>query len=107
MACCAWRPEAPATRKASSAARRDARENRARLPLIRQRENIDLIVPPCRRDAGLRDDAARQESLARRHRDVLFAVHRVRDRAVVDRTAERRLPQNLPARGVERAELAV
>src|SRR5580765_3506107 len=106
MACCARSAGAPA-RSARSTAKRDATKNRARLPLIRQRKNIDLIVPPCRRDAGLRDDAAGQEPFARRHRDVLLAVHRVRDRAVVDRPADRRLPQDVAAGGVERAELAV
>src|SRR5215472_6774022 len=79
----------------------------ARLALIRQSKDVHLIVPPRRRDAGLRDYAARQESFAAHDGDVLLSVHRIRNGAVVDRPAERRLPEDLSVGGVERAKLAV
>src|SRR4051812_40780014 len=79
----------------------------AKLPLIRESKDVHLIVPPRRRDTGLRDESTGQESFAAHHGDVLPAVHGVRNGAVVDRSAERGLPQHLAAGGVERAELAV
>src|SRR6185436_1256949 len=80
---------------------------KATLPLIRQSKDVHLIVPPRRRDAGLRNQSAGESPFAAHDGDVLFAVHRVRNRAVVDGPAERGLPQNPAACRVERAELAV
>src|SRR5215510_3776427 len=107
IACWARSGEAPAMTSASSRAAAQAKGNRARLPLIRQREDVNLIVPPCRRNAGLSNQSACQQPLAAHHRDVLLAVDRVRDCAVVDRPAQRRLPEDLAAGRVECPKFAV
>src|SRR6478736_6394301 len=101
IGCCA-RADVPNART-----RTPARDTANASVALRQGKYVNLIVPPCRLDAGLPDEPSREQSLAGHDGDVLLSVHRVRDGAVVDRAAERRFPQNLTGDGVERPEFLI
>src|SRR5262245_15102376 len=76
---------------------------------IRQREHPERRAPI--RVAQLWRQRCERARLARavtgRNRDVLLAVHRVRDRERVDGVVEPHLPQHLASRVVERPEVAI
>ena len=55
----------------------------------------------------MRDKTSGQQTFTAHDRDVLFTVDGIRDRAVVDRSAERPFPEDPPVVGVECAELLV
>src|ERR1700730_9033252 len=72
-----------------------------------QRKRIHRVMMPRRMQSGLIDEAAGQQTFAGEDRDVLFPVHRVGDRAVLDRALQPRLPQGSSARCVELSELLI
>src|SRR5205814_9361486 len=70
----------------------------------RQCEDVQRIVAARRLQLRLCDESPCQQSFSRPHRDVLLPVHGVRDRAVLNRPAERRPPKPLSASRVEASD---
>src|SRR5262245_33248180 len=76
---------------------------------VRQRKYVNRVVALWIDAVGAR---SREETLSDgtqpgQHGNILLAIHAIRDRAVLDRSAERRFPENLSVVGIKCAELLV